>query len=75
MQSLANVGRGVPDLLVGFRGLNFLVEVKDGSKPPSARKLTDDEKLWQDYWKQFGQVETVENAEQALAVIGVKVSA
>jgi hypothetical protein len=31
------VGRGVPDLLVGWRGTNLLLEVKDGNKPQSAR--------------------------------------
>lgn len=28
VQSLAPVGQGVPDLLVGFRGVNYLIEVK-----------------------------------------------
>ena len=31
------------DLLVYWRGRCFHVEIKDGSKPPSARKLTDNE--------------------------------
>ena len=37
----SRVGNGFPDLIAGTRasGLVFL-EVKDGSKPPSARKLT-----------------------------------
>lgn len=32
------------DLLCFHRGRLFCVEVKDGSKPPSARKLTDRER-------------------------------
>lgn len=31
------------DLLVGVRGRFVLLEVKDGAKPPSARKLSPDE--------------------------------
>jgi hypothetical protein len=37
VQSLAGVGKGVPDLLVGFKGQTLLFEVKDGFKPPSKR--------------------------------------
>lgn len=40
------VGNGVADLLVSFRQRWFLLEVKDGSKPPSKRELTEDEKDW-----------------------------
>ena len=36
------------DLLVGYEGKLFTLEVKDGSKPPSARKLTSDEIEWQE---------------------------
>ena len=32
--SLAGLGDGVPDLLVGARGLSYLCEVKDGEKTP-----------------------------------------
>ena len=31
------------DILVGYGGLCMPVEIKDGSKPPSARKLTPNE--------------------------------
>ena len=45
VQSLAAVGRGVPDLLVGFRGRLFLFEVK---QPGAA--LTPDEARWHGQW-------------------------
>ena len=43
---LHTVGKGVADLLVSFRQQWFLMEVKDGAKPPSKRELTTDEKRW-----------------------------
>lgn len=36
---LTQVGAGCPDLCIGIGGRTFLVEVKDGSKPPSRRAL------------------------------------
>ena len=51
------VGRGCPDLLVGYRGVNYLLEVKDGEKPKSAQKLTPDEDAWHFMW--MGQVAVV----------------
>lgn len=44
------VGKGFPDLVIGKRNKNYLVELKDGSKPPSARKLTTDEIDFIDKW-------------------------
>jgi hypothetical protein len=67
--SLAAVGKGVPDLLVGVRGRNYLLEVKDGAKPPSARRLTPDQRQWHLLWA--GQVLTVTSAEDALRQIGL----
>ena len=51
VQTLHTVGSGVPDLLVGFRGQTLLIEVKDGSKPPSARTLTPDQVEWHRDWR------------------------
>ncbi len=69
VQSLASIGLGVPDLLVGFCGVNYLVEVKDGSAPPSRRLLTDAELDWQSRWA--GQAKTAGSPVEALAIIGV----
>jgi hypothetical protein len=54
VQVLSQVGKGCPDVLVGFRGVNVLVEIKDGGKVPSARKLTADQVKWHESWA--GQV-------------------
>jgi hypothetical protein len=71
VQSLASVGKGCPDLLCGYRGNNVLLEVKDGDKPPSARRLTPDEQEWHATWA--GQVCIVESIDDALRVIGAVV--
>ena len=67
--SLAGVGKGFPDLAVGFRGRNLFLEVKDGSKPPCKRKLTPDEEAFHASWR--GHVAVVESVEDALKIVGV----
>lgn len=68
---LHQLGSGVPDLLVGCKGkdgpINLLMEVKDGNKSPWERRLTADELEWHEGWR--GQVQVVESAEHALAVV------
>jgi len=65
---LHRVGMGCPDLCVGWRGVNYLIEVKDGDKPPSAQKLTPMQREWHDGWK--GRAVVVNSPEAALAAIG-----
>jgi len=69
VQSLAACGSGVPDLLVGYRGYNVLLEIKDGKKIPSKRKLTQDQTVWHVLWK--GQVKVVETVEQAISAVRI----
>ena len=64
VQHLHTVGKGCPDLLVGKRGLNLLLEIKDGDQPPSKQRLTDDEQYWHDIWR--GQVAVVYSAKHAV---------
>jgi hypothetical protein len=51
------LGRGRPDLLVGYQQRNFLFEIKDPSQPASKRKLTKDEAEWHAAWR--GQVSVI----------------
>lgn len=51
VQPIHVIGKGCPDLIVGYHGESHLIEVKDGAKPPSARKLTADEQRWWDNWR------------------------
>lgn len=64
---LAKVGGGVPDLVVGLANRNFLLEVKDGTKPPSERKLTPDQEKWHSEWR--GQKAVVESVKDAMEVV------
>ena len=57
---LHRVGQGVPDLLIGYRGANLLLEVKMPGKG-----LNDRELAWHLSWR--GQAAIVESAEDALA--------
>jgi hypothetical protein len=70
VQVLSSVGDGCPDILVGHRSKNYLLEIKDGTAPPSQRKLTPDEQNWHDAWA--GSVQTVHSLWEALGTIGIK---
>jgi len=61
-------GDGLPDLLVGYRGYTLLLEVKDGRKPPSARKLTEAEEKFFQEWK-GGLLAKVESVDEALDIL------
>ena len=69
VQSLASIGKGCPDLIVAFRGKWFLMELKDGKKPPSAQKLSPDEIDWILSAAQKADVHLVRSEEEAIAVV------
>ena len=68
VQSLASVGGGCPDLLVSRNGKLWLLEIKDGDKPPSRQTLTADQIIWHNNWN--GVVHIVNNVETALQAVG-----
>jgi len=59
VQHLHSVGKGCPDLLVGYKGVNILLEIKRDE----TKKLTPDQVIWHHNWR--GQVATVATAEEA----------
>ena len=67
VEQLSAVGKGCPDLLVGYRNVNILMEIKDGEKTPSERKLNSDQIVWHRDWK--GVVFLVTSVEEALRAL------
>ena len=67
VQVLSAVGKGCPDILVGWRGHNFLVEIKDGEKCPSGQALTADQRNWHAKWA--GHAIVANSAEDAITKI------
>ena len=73
VHSTAAVGKGYPDIICGFTSqkhnikINILFEIKDGNKPPSARKLTPDEIEWHSAWR--GQVDVINSFDDAMNII------
>jgi hypothetical protein len=64
---LHQLGKGVPDIVVGTRRGNLFLEIKDGTKPSASRKLTPDEKAWHAAWR--GPREVVSSLQGALAAL------
>jgi hypothetical protein len=65
--------KGLFDLLVAYTGPSgrehvLLLEVKDGSKPPSARRLTDAEAKFHEEWP-LSNLFIVISAEHAVALL------
>lgn len=69
---LARMGEGCPDLLVWIpsRVKMTLVEVKNGAKAPSARKLTPDQEKFFKAW--HGPVVVVTSVEDVYALCGAR---
>lgn len=64
---LHTIGKGCPDIAVGYRKKNFLFEIKDGSNVPSKRKLTPDEIEFHESWR--GQVTVIESVDDAINIL------
>lgn len=64
VESLAAVGDGVPDLLVGFSGNTYLFEVKSRTG-----NLTPEQRDWHKAWT--GHVAIVRTPAEALAALSI----
>lgn len=61
------IGKGFPDLVIGYKGINYLIELKDGFKPKSQKKLTPDEVEFHLKWN--GQIAVCESFEDILKIL------
>lgn len=59
--STASLGNGFPDAVVGFRGFNYLVEIKNGTRKWD---LSDDQKDFHNEWK--GQIIILDSIQSAI---------
>ena len=65
---LSRLGNGIPDLLIAKAGHAALVEIKDGAKSPSRRKLTLFEKAFRDRWSgAYHVVETLDDVQRIVS--------
>lgn len=69
VRHLHTIGQGCPDLLLGYRRMNFLIELKDYKKKKSQKKLTGDEEEFFKTWR--GQVNKCETLEDIMKVVGL----
>lgn len=60
---LSQVGNGVPDLLCGYSGKNYLIEVKN---PAKKWKLTEQQVTFHEVWR--GQIHIVESVDDILKI-------
>ena len=69
--SLASIGRGMPDLLVAFRGKWHVAEVKSGKKFYKGHKeLSPQEEVWHETFGQQARVQIWHDVEEAMKGIG-----
>ena len=61
--SLHEVGGGFPDIIVGFRGANYLIEIK-----AKQGKLNPSQQDFHTFWR--GQVAVARTSKEAMWIIG-----
>ena len=61
------LGKGAPDIVVGYMNSNYLIELKDGNKSKSQQRLTKDELDFSLKWR--GSYAVCNSLEQILLLI------
>lgn len=66
----SRLGKGVPDLIVGFREITLLMEIKNPKTQYGRRGLNKNQRVWAETW-QGGAVAVVDGPDAALRALGV----
>ncbi len=64
VHDMSKAGNGFPDLCIGWRGLNFLIEIK---RKEGGSRLTNRQVAFHQNWQ--GQVAVCRSAAEALAIM------
>lgn len=67
VEHLHERGHGCPDIICGFRGQNYLFEIKTGR---AGLRLS--QHWWHEGW--HGQVDVIRTSDEAFRIMGVEVS-
>lgn len=65
--TIHEVGKGIGDILLGYRKINYLIEIKNPAMVKSQKKLTAAEVKFHDKWN--GQIAIIESIEDILKLI------
>lgn len=65
----SRLGDGAPDCTIGYGGISLVVEIKDGTRVPSQRQLTDDERRFAEGWK--GGYYIIKDADEAMSLVAL----
>jgi len=63
----SKVGGGFSDMVVGYKGINYLLELKVGKN-----KLQQNQIDFHDIWK--GKIDVVRNIDEVLELLGIKIN-
>ncbi len=67
---MSHVGRGFPDLIVGFQNMTILMEIKNPKTAYGKKGLNKNQIKWKEQWT-GGTYCVVDSSESALRMIGV----
>jgi hypothetical protein len=65
----SRIGAGFPDLVVGYGGKNYLIEIKNPKQAPSRRRLRAEQSQFGLSWR--GQYSVAETLDDCLSILGV----